>query len=180
MFTHPSTPLLRTTGVPFIYFPPYDRAQSISILAAKGPLVPVSLVKRSQNADASLTSSPEYEPNEDVAQKRSTPRQVSEDDMWLYSRFLAALWDSLAKDTDRDVVSFEELAHKLWLPFIKPIHEKTYGAKDFTRLMIAQRPLFQSEDAVNESIISSSGLNLHTTAGTATSVKGMQHKFTSP
>ncbi|KAK4984276.1 hypothetical protein LTR66_008556 [Elasticomyces elasticus] len=168
---------------PVPYFQPCpgweNTEQAIKILAANGPPKPTLLNGRPENIHVSSSSSSEYEPDTDDRKKQSAPEQGTEDDLWLYSRFLAAVWDSLAKDTYRDLVSFEVLAHKLWLPFTKPIRDMTCGARDFTRLMISQRLLFQSEDAVSESIIPSSGPNVCVNA-TLSGVKGKQRKFLSP
>lgn len=45
---------------------------------------------------------------------------------------------------------------RLWKPFVEPILNGTFGTRDFSRLMVNRRHLFQLEDSVLDRIISSS------------------------
>lgn len=128
----PRPRFLHATGVPHIHFPPYTRDQSIRILSVSPPSIFL-------------------EPSSPSAQY--TDAQAAEDNEWVWTRFLAAVWDSLAKGAARDIVSFREVAEKLWRPFVAPIVDGTYGTRDFSRLMVAKRALFQSEDVLVESVV---------------------------
>jgi len=130
---HPSPRFLHQTGVPHVQFSPYTRAQSINILAR-------------QPSDI-FPGSPDE--NHDYDQEVH-----DEDKAWLWPRFCAAVWDSLAQNTARDLVAFTDVCHKLWRPFVAPIIAGTYGTRDFTRLMVAQRRLFHDESVLLQSIIS--------------------------
>lgn len=50
----------------------------------------------------------------------------------------------------RDVISFRALAEKLWRPFVASIVDGTYGTRDFSKLMVAKRALFQNEEMLVE------------------------------
>lgn len=128
---------LHHAGIPYIHFTPYNRAQTISIVSA----APLNLQVRSLRA--SPTPSEQFEPPE-----------PDEDAAWLWSRFCGAVWDSLGQGAARDVVSFRNVCSKLWRPFIQPILDGNYGARDFSKLMVKNRSLFQGEGALTESIIS--------------------------
>lgn len=45
------------------------------------------------------------------------------------------------------------MCDKLWQPFVKSIQDGTFGTRDFARLMVAKRGLFQAEDALIDSVI---------------------------
>ena len=129
---HPSPRFLHVTGVPHIYFSPYEREQAVAILSASPPPI--------------FSSPPSPSTGDDAA-------QAAEDDAWLWSRFLQAVWDSLAKGAARDLVSFRTLAHRLWRPFVQPIVDGTFGTRDFSRLIVAQRKLLRDESCLGDSII---------------------------
>lgn len=130
---HPPPRMLHTTGIPHIHFTSYSRAQSIHILSREAP-------------DIFLEAPPnELDYDDDVH---------AEDKGWLWPRFCAAVWDSLAQNAARDLVSFRDVCHKLWRPFVAPIIKGDFGTRDFSRLLVAQRRLFQDESVLLESIIS--------------------------
>lgn len=132
IITYPHPRLLHLPGAPHIYFSPYTREQAIQIAClAPQPIFPEPL---SPSADYSEES-------------------AAEDNAWLWSRFCAAVWDSLAAGAGRDIITFQSLTSKLWRPFVQPIVDGTFGTRDFSRLMIAQRKLFQSENCLLDTII---------------------------
>lgn len=135
--TAPRPRFLHTTGVPHIHFPPYDRTQSLAIVTRS----PLSIFPPS-------TSEPSLE-NDNTP----PPDSSDEDSSWLWSRFTGAVWDSLAKAAARDVVSFGELCERLWQPFVQPIVDGQYRTRDFAKLMVRNRALFQGENALVESVI---------------------------
>lgn len=83
-----------------------------------------------------------------------TPDLAAEDDAWLWGRFLQAVYDSLSKHTGRDLISFKSCAMRLWRPFVEPVVSGQFGTRDFSRLMVNRRHLFQVEDSVLDRIIS--------------------------
>lgn len=123
---------LHRTGVPHIHFASYNRNQSIHILSQKPP--PIFL---------------ETPPDE----LEYDDEQHDEDRKWLWPRFCAAVWDSLGQSVARDLVAFRDVCHKLWRPFIGPIVKGDFGTRDFSRLVVAQRRLFQDESVLLESIL---------------------------
>jgi origin recognition complex subunit 5 len=63
------------------------------------------------------------------------------------------VWDALAKGAARDILSFRSVAEKLWRPFVAPIVDGMFGTRDFSRLMVAKRALFQSEDVLLDRVV---------------------------
>ncbi|KAL6720286.1 hypothetical protein ACLMJK_002207 [Lecanora helva] len=135
LITTTSNPhLFHHASLPHIYFPPYTRAESLAIVS-KSPL----------SINSSLTS---IQIN-DGAQIEV----VDEDSTWLWTRFTTAVWDSLGQSAARDIVRFREACSRLWQPFIQPIKDGHYGPREFSKLMVRNRSLFQSEAALVDSII---------------------------
>ena len=124
--------LLHRAGVPHVHYPPYTRAESLSILS-QHPL---------HIHDSAISP-----------QSDSSQPAASEDSAWLWSRFTAAVWDSLGQSVARDVVSFREVCSRLWKPFVQPVLDGYYGAREFSKLMVKNRSLFQSELALVDSIV---------------------------
>jgi len=129
--THPH--LLHHPGIPHIQFPPYTRAETLSILF-KTPLSIHDTPPFSQAGNAQIATN-------------------SEDSKWLWTRFTAAVWDSLGQSAARDIVSFREVCSRLWVPFTQPILGGHYGAREFSKLMVRNKGLFQSEAALADSIV---------------------------
>ncbi|KAF2755192.1 hypothetical protein EJ05DRAFT_125888 [Pseudovirgaria hyperparasitica] len=125
----PKPRFLHTVGIPHVHFPPYTKDETIRILS---------------NRD----SGDLLEFSEERSHKCS-----SEDVLTLWTRFLTVLWDSLGKGAARDLGSFTVLAEKLWKPFTEPVLDGTYGPRDFSRIMVSRRGLFQNEDILIDSII---------------------------
>lgn len=133
IIAHPHPRLLHSPGIPHIYFPPYTRDQAIQILSKGPPEI------------FSTPPSPSADYPADLA---------AEDNAWVWTRFLAAVWDSLASGAARDLLSFRALATKLWRPFVTPIEDGTFGTRDFSRLMVSQRKLFQADDILLDKVVS--------------------------
>jgi origin recognition complex subunit 5 len=129
-FPHPR--LLHLPGAPHIYFSPYTREQAIQIACCQPQRIFPEPLSPSANYSEEL---------------------AAEDDAWLWSRFCAAVWDSLASGAARDIVAFRSILDKLWRPFVQPIVDNTYGTRDFSKLMVAQRKLFQAESCLLDSVI---------------------------
>lgn len=133
--TLPITPAQRhSSSIPYIAFPPYTRPQLLTILGKNPPKVFLTA--------PSADKFPDY-----------TPDLAAEDDAWLWNRFLGAIYDSLSKHTGRDLLSFRATALRLWRDFASPVVAGEFGTRDFSRLMVNRRHLFQGEDAVLDRII---------------------------
>lgn len=133
--TLPIAPSLRhTSSIPYISFPAYTRPQLLTILAKSPPKVFLT--------PPSADKAPDY-----------TPDLAAEDDAWLWHRFLGAVYDSLNKHTGRDLISFRATALRLWREFVAPIVKGDFGTRDFSRLMVNRRHLFQGESAVLDRIL---------------------------
>ena len=143
--TAPRPYFLRATGVPHIHFPPYDRSESLTIASR----CPLRIFAR---------SSPGSSPSPAV------DTESEEDDAWLWSRFCGAVWDSIGKGAARDIASFRNVCKRLWEPFVQPIRDGIYGTRDFSRLMVRNRSLFQGEGVLTESIVPISATEPKTSA----------------
>ncbi|KAH8723563.1 origin recognition complex subunit Orc5 [Phaeosphaeriaceae sp. PMI808] len=128
----PSAVHVSTT--PSLHFPPYARAQLLTILGHNPPKIFLTPPSEEQFRDY-------------------TPNLAAEDDAWLWGRYIAAVYDSLSKHTGRDLISFRSCATKLWRPFVDPVTSGQFGTRDFSRLMINRRHLFQLEDSLLDRII---------------------------
>jgi len=128
----PSPRLFHTSGIPHIQFSPYTRDESIRILS----LSPLKVF-----ADG-------LDPEVDY-----TEEEAAEDDAWVWGRYCVVVWDSLAKGAARDLLSFRAVCEKLWKPFTAPIVDGTFGTRDFARLMVSRRALFQNEDALVAGVV---------------------------
>ena len=129
-------PLLHHSAIPHIHFPAYTRQEALSILSRSPLQVHTPRANSSSRHDEAQLS-----PVND------------EDSTWLWSRFTAAVWDSLGQGAARDVISFREVCVRLWKPFIQPILDGNYGIREFSKLMVKNRALFQSEASLNCSIV---------------------------
>ena len=72
----------------------------------------------------------------------------------LWTRFSSAVYDSLSKHSSRDILSFRAVCLRLWGPFIAPIQDGTYNSAQFSRLLVANRSLFQNESVLIPALIS--------------------------
>ena len=129
---HPPPRFLHQPGVPHIHFAPYSRTQSVHIVARKPQ-------------DIFITAPPDDMDYDDETHE--------EDKAWLWPRFCAAVWDALAQNAARDLVAYRDACHKLWRTFVAPVIKGDFGTRDFSRLLVAQRRLFQDESVLLDSII---------------------------
>jgi origin recognition complex subunit 5 len=128
----PSPRLFHSPGLPHIGFPPYTRDESLRVVT-RNPL-PIFPRSRDEGVENDKGSS-------------------LEDDAWVWTRYCSVLWDSLGKGAARDLVSFRNVCQKLWRPFVQPIVDGQFGARDFSRLLVSRRHLLQSDDALVDSIV---------------------------
>ncbi|KAH7355922.1 origin recognition complex subunit 5 C-terminus-domain-containing protein [Pyrenochaeta sp. MPI-SDFR-AT-0127] len=126
--------ILHSSAAVFLEFPAYSRSQILTLIGANPPKIFLS--------PPSLVQFPDY-----------TPDLAAEDDEWLWGRFTTAVFESMSKHTGRDLVSFRSCAMRLWRPFVEPVVSGQFGTRDFSRLMVNRRHLFQLEDSVLDRII---------------------------
>jgi origin recognition complex subunit 5 len=124
IITIPNPRLFHLQGTPHIHFPPYTKDESIQILSVEPPRIFTKPVDSSYN----------YGDEEEA-----------EDRDWLWPRYCTAVWDSLGKAVARDLRSFKSICHKIWPYFIQPIRDGQFGTRDFSKLLVAKKNLFQSE-----------------------------------
>ncbi|KAK2624193.1 hypothetical protein QTJ16_006143 [Diplocarpon rosae] len=70
-----------------------------------------------------------------------------------WSRYSSAVWDSLSKHFGRDILSFRAVCLRLWPRFIKPVLDGSLDPTPFTKLLIANRSLFQNDAALLHNIV---------------------------
>ncbi|KAJ4127259.1 hypothetical protein NW768_008887 [Fusarium equiseti] len=102
---------------------------------------------------------PPYEKKEFVRILSLTPPQpvatcTHQETLDLWTRFCAAVYDSLTKSASRTLPSFKHSCHALWPRFTAPILAGTHTPKEFSKLLIAGRVHFQDESLLNPSIVS--------------------------
>ncbi|MCJ1357317.1 MAG: hypothetical protein MMC33_007313 [Icmadophila ericetorum] len=129
--TAPRPRFLCLTGAPHIHFPPYDRSQVLSILAQNPHTI--------------------YEPTN--GDQDNIGFEYDEDDVWLWTKFCEAVWTSLGKGAARDVVNFRSICEKLWHPFVQPIRDGAYSPREFPKLLVRNKMLFQGDAALTASIM---------------------------
>lgn len=120
--------LFRRPGIPNVHFPLYGRSEAISILSS------------------GFSPSHSWKPvTEDTRNSEKCKVQDKTGLHQLYTQFLKAIYDSLAKYGARDLPVLKDVSSRLWPEFVKPVQDGLLKAKDISRLMIANRTLFQSE-----------------------------------
>jgi origin recognition complex subunit 5 len=72
----------------------------------------------------------------------------------LWTKFCAAVYDSLAQSAGRSLPAFKNSCYTLWPRFIAPIIAGTNTSHQFSKLLIAARPFFQDEGFLNPKIVS--------------------------
>ena len=133
--TAPRPRFLHLAGVPHLHFTPYDRTECLVLLSQS----PLSIFASALSDDDRL---------EELILERQ------EDDAWLWSRFCGAVWDSLGKGAARDIVRLRIVCQRLWVPFVQPIRDGLSGTREFSKLLVRNRSLFQAESTLNERIVS--------------------------
>jgi origin recognition complex subunit 5 len=120
--------LLHLSGVPHVYFPPYSKEESIQILSLDLPIIFTRPVDESYD----------YGDEEEA-----------EDRAWLWPKYCSVVWDSMGKAAARDLRSFKSLCNKLWRPFVQPIIDGQFGTRDFSKLLVSRKSVFQNESALS-------------------------------
>ena len=123
--------LLHLAGTPYILFRPYTSEELLRIIS-QSPLR-IKSIDREQPG-------------------QQTTQIPIEDDRRVWNQYCAALWESFGKSTANDLINFRQLTEKLWRLFVVSIEDGTFSVRDFSKLMIAKRQLFQSENALQNNI----------------------------
>ncbi|KAL7928704.1 origin recognition complex subunit 5 C-terminus domain-containing protein [Trichoderma chlorosporum] len=132
--TTPPAGFLRACPTSYLYFPPYTKSELIQILSL-GPPPPIPR----------RTSTTETEMHETASDSEVAT---------LWTKFCAAVHDSLAQSAGRALPSFKTSCYTLWPRFVAPIIAGTYTPQQFSKLLIAARPFFQDEMFLNPKIVS--------------------------
>lgn len=131
--TTPPAGFLRACPTSYLYFPPYNKSELINILLKEPP----SHTHKTPSAA------------EDVQESTLDPDEAN-----LWTKFCAAVYDSLAQSAGRSLPSFKNSCYTLWPRFIAPIVAGTNTPHQFSKLLIAARPFFQDEAFLNPKIVS--------------------------
>ncbi|KAK8094711.1 hypothetical protein PG997_001396 [Apiospora hydei] len=75
----------------------------------------------------------------------SLPNTIDQEALDLYARFVAAVYDSLAKPASRTLPRLQQACQALWPRFTAPIAAGTHKAREFSKLLIAARAYLQDE-----------------------------------
>lgn len=67
-------------------------------------------------------------------------------DVW--NRFCSVVWDSLSKHSGRDIASFRSVCLRLWPRFVAPVLDSSQTATPFSKLLLANRSLFQNDNVL--------------------------------
>ncbi|KAL9043463.1 MAG: hypothetical protein Q9214_003352 [Letrouitia sp. 1 TL-2023] len=134
--TSPNACSLHHDGIPHIHFPPYTRSELLSIVSSD----PLSLPSSSPSSLGDSNS--------------PSPLSFSEaDTAYLFPRFVASVYDSLVHPASRSLPALRSACARLWPAFIAPVLDGTYSTREFSKLMVRNRALFQSESALLVSLI---------------------------
>ncbi|KAI1825147.1 origin recognition complex subunit Orc5 [Xylaria intraflava] len=120
IMTTPSPSLMRISSPPHIHFPPYTKAQYITILSRTPP-----------------------PPLPNTTQQETT-------DLW--TRFAAAVHDSLTRPAARTLPRLQQSSASLWPRFTAPVAAGTHKAREFSKLLVAARGYFQDESVLEPGI----------------------------
>lgn len=71
----------------------------------------------------------------------------------LWTRLCTAVHDSLTKTAGRTLPAFREACTALWPKFTSPILAGTHGPREFSKLLIAARVLFQDESLLDPGFV---------------------------
>ncbi|KAI9823338.1 MAG: hypothetical protein M1832_002562 [Thelocarpon impressellum] len=144
--TSPRPRFLHVTGAPHVTFPAYDKVQCVAIVCARRP--PPRIFEPPQPPSSPVSNSPPSPVEES---------DDAEESLWVYSRFASVVYDTLARGAARDLGGFRAACDALWRPFVAPIADGSYGTRDFSKLLVAQRALFQDESVLVGGIVRERG-----------------------
>lgn len=84
------------------------------------------------------------------------PNSTQQETTDLYTRFVAAVHDSLTRAASRTLPSLKQAAATLWPRFTAPVAAGTHKAREFSKLLVAARVWLQDESVLAPGIVSSS------------------------
>ncbi|KAK4178534.1 putative origin recognition complex subunit 5 [Triangularia setosa] len=80
------------------------------------------------------------------------PNTTPQETLDLYTRFVAAVHDSLSRSASRTLPSLSQACQTLWPKFILPITARTHTAKEFSKLVVLARVHFQDESLLDPTL----------------------------
>lgn len=119
--------------IPHVHFTPYTREESIEILS-KNPL-PIKNINPEESDDEEPTD------------------EDKQEEFYVWQKFCATVWDSLAKGAAKDVVRFRSAVTKNWSAFTQPIARGEYGTRNYASLYLYHKEMFRSENSVIDTVI---------------------------
>jgi origin recognition complex subunit 5 len=136
--------------VPHLHFPPYTKLEAIKILALDVPSIDPTPSPHTSLLSSAETTNPSLSSPKSPSFSRLSESETKD----LYTRYLSAIWDTFAKHSGRDVVSFHALSLRLWHDFTRPIREEPmWSSKDFPKLLVRQRSLLRGEGIMIPKIV---------------------------
>ncbi|PTB61758.1 hypothetical protein BBK36DRAFT_152878 [Trichoderma citrinoviride] len=138
--TTPPAGFLRACPTPHLYFPPYTKSELVEILSLEPP-PPIPTTRDSETEN-------------DTQDEAAGPEEVAN----LWTKFCAAVHDSLTQAAGRSLPAFRNSCYTLWPRFVAPIVAGTYTPQQFSKLLIAARPSFQDEALINPKLVSTPAL----------------------
>ncbi|CAK7264956.1 hypothetical protein SEPCBS119000_001257 [Sporothrix epigloea] len=87
------------------------------------------------------------------------PETTDEETNELWTRFCTAVHDALTRTAGRTLPAFREACTALWPKFTAPILAGTHGPREFSKLLIAARSLFQDESLLDPGFVVASGFH---------------------
>ncbi|KAI9814511.1 MAG: hypothetical protein M1826_002184 [Phylliscum demangeonii] len=129
ILTTPRAGLFHLPGLAHVHFPAYTAAEATTIVARS----PRSIV--------------------------AAAAAVDEDSVWLWTRFIRLVYDSLGRFAGHDLPTFRQTCDRLWPRFVQPIVDGVYGRREFAKLVVGQRQrgLFASEEVLVHRIVARGG-----------------------
>ena len=131
----PHPRIFSSAELPHVHFPPYTREESIEILC-KNPL-PIK----------NLT------PGEESSDDEEMTEDDKKEELYVWHKFCATVWDSLAKGAARDVVRFRTAVEKNWPTFVQPIARGEYGTRNYASLYLYHKDMFRRETSVIDTVV---------------------------
>lgn len=137
--SHPR--FFNSAELPHVHFPPYTRDESIAILS-KNPL-PIKKIKSGHSDDGEDEDEEDEEPTEDD----------TKEELYVWQKFCATVWDTIAKGAARDIVRFRAAVEKNWSTFVQPIARGEYGTRNYSSLYLYHKDMFRRETTVIDTVI---------------------------
>ncbi len=158
------------TGIPTLHFPPYTKDEYLEIISRLGP--PPSPTPSTTSASSPTTATAAAAVA--AVPVSCLPNSTTQETADLWARFAAAVHDALVRTAGpRTLPALRRACAALWPRFTAPVAAGTHRAREFGRLLVAARLLFQDEAVLQPGILmlsSSTTANrpLTTTTTTAT------------